>query len=242
MFWASIFFEASKWLEGDQEDGAMNYYGFTHPVRAFLAGKDIAYHPVTINAEEFALWLAEARGKIPFANQLAQFNLLDSHDTSRFFTLLNGDAQLMKLAATLLFCYPGTPCIYYGDEIGLAGGPDPDCRRCFPWDHSSWNTELLAHYKTLITLRKQYCALQKGCFQLLHARDDLFAFARYHQDNCILCIINRGSDINLNLPSWQLPFPKSQLKDLFSGELMNTTGNNISINLSSKESKLFILC
>lgn len=103
------FFEASQWLQGDQEDGAMNYYGFAHPVRAFLANQDIAYHPVRISAEEFDQWLKQARSSIPFANQLAQFNLLDSHDTARFLSLVGGDVALMRTAVTLLFTYIGTP-------------------------------------------------------------------------------------------------------------------------------------
>ena len=73
---------------GDQEDGAMNYHGFAHPVRAFLAGQDIAYHPIKISATELDHWLKLARAHIPFKNQLAQFNLLDSHDTARFLHLL----------------------------------------------------------------------------------------------------------------------------------------------------------
>ncbi len=234
------FFEASKWLQGDQEDGAMNYYGFTHPVRAFLAGQDIAYHPIKITAEEFALWLAEARSKMPFANQLTQLNLLDSHDTTRFKTLLNGDTALMKLAVTLLFCYPGTPCIYYGDEVGLEGGPDPDCRRCFPWDESVWDTDLLVHYKKLASLRKAYSALQSGCFQLLYAKEDIFAFTRYDQQVCIICIINRGDHINLSLPAWQLPFTVTRIKSLLSNESIASPGKYIPISILPNESKLFI--
>lgn len=66
----------------------MNYYGFAHPIRAFLAGQDIAYHPIKISATELDHWLKLARAHIPFKNQLAQFNLLDSHDTARFLHLL----------------------------------------------------------------------------------------------------------------------------------------------------------
>ena len=66
----------------------MNYYGFAHPIRAFLAGRDIAYHPIKISATELDHWLKLARAHIPFKNQLAQFSLLDSHDTARFLHLL----------------------------------------------------------------------------------------------------------------------------------------------------------
>ncbi|MCV5941072.1 alpha-amylase family glycosyl hydrolase, partial [Escherichia coli] len=74
-----------------------------------------------------------ARAKVPFANQLSQLNQLDSHDTARFLTLVNGDEKKMKIALALLMTYVGAPCIYYGSEVGLEGSFDPDNRRCFPW-------------------------------------------------------------------------------------------------------------
>lgn len=58
------FFEATPWLQGDQEDGAMNYYGFAHPVRAFFANQDIAYDPISLTCEEFKQWLLEAKAKV----------------------------------------------------------------------------------------------------------------------------------------------------------------------------------
>ena len=80
--------ETSSGLQGDQADGAMNYHGFAYPVRAFLAGKDAAGQPLHLSAEEFHQWLQQARTALPLANQLCQLNLLDSHDTPRFFSLV----------------------------------------------------------------------------------------------------------------------------------------------------------
>ncbi len=107
------FFEATQWLQGGQEDGAMNYYGFAHPVRALFAKQDIMYDPIDINALDFKEWVDEARAKVPFANQLSQLNQLDSHDTARFLTLLNGNEEKMQMALALLMTYVGTPCLYY---------------------------------------------------------------------------------------------------------------------------------
>ena len=143
----------------------MNYYGFAHPIRAFLAGQDIAYHPIKISATELDHWLKLARAHIPFKNQLAQFNLLDSHDTARFLHLLGEDKQRMRLAATLLITYIGVPSIYYGDEVGLSGGNDPDCRRCFPWDTTDWDHVLHDHYRRLIQLRHPDASCDKVVVQ-----------------------------------------------------------------------------
>ena len=75
--------------------------------------------------------MTRSRRRLPFEIQLSQFNLLGSHDTPRFLTRVKGNRDLMKAAVTLLFTYIGVPCVYYGDEVGLEGGDDPDCRRTF---------------------------------------------------------------------------------------------------------------
>ncbi len=155
------FFEATQWLQGDQEDGAMNYYGFAHPIRALLAGKDIQFDPINIDCREFLQWLQEASAKVPWSNQLAQLNQLDSHDTERFITTLQGNKAKFAIANLMLMSYVGSPCLYYGAEIALQGSHDPDNRRCFPWDQLKSN-EWLPFFKQIIAIRKASSALQKG--------------------------------------------------------------------------------
>ena len=70
------------------------------------------------------------------------------------------------------------PCVYYGDEVGLEGGGDPDCRRTFPWDEAHWNRDIWAHYRALIALRRERRALQEGLMVQLYAEGDVFAFAQ----------------------------------------------------------------
>ena len=199
------FSEATRWLQGDQEDGAMNYYGFLHPVRAWLAGLDINHHPLRLATADFERWLARGRATIPWDNQLAQLNLLDSHDTARLLTLLGGDADRMRLAVTLLFTAPGVPCVYYGDEIGLEGGPDPDCRRCFDWDRSHWNRPLFDHYRAMATLRRQREELRQGAWQTLAQGDDWLAFARYTGAHATVVALNRGAAQAVSVPLARLP-------------------------------------
>jgi alpha-glucosidase len=198
------FFEASKWLQGDQEDAAMNYYGFTRPLREFLSGVDFRGHAVSIAAGDLDTMLQRARMKIPFALQLSQFNLLGSHDVPRVLTVLGGDIALLKIAITALFTYIGVPCIYYGDEVGLEGGNDPDCRRTFPWDKSLWNQDLRETYTQLVQLRKRSKVLQEGAFLSLYAKDDVYAYARVLGHEAIITILNRGAKISIELPVWKL--------------------------------------
>lgn len=208
------FFEASQWLQGDQEDGAMNYYGFAHPVRALFANKDISYDPITLSGNEFVGWLEEARAKLPWANQLSQLNQLDSHDTARFLTLLEGNSKKMKLASILLATYVGVPCLYYGTEVGLEGGQDPDCRRPFPWDKiedSSW----LEFYRSLLSIRKQHKALQQGSIQYLGFSDDYIIFARCLENDRVITLLNLSNEVQtVTLPIWQLGIEQGQLISL----------------------------
>lgn len=199
------FFEASQWLQGDQEDGAMNYYGFGHPVRAFFAGLDIAYDPIQLNAAELAAWLAKARAAIPFAQQKAQLNQLDSHDTRRLITLLDGDEALYLAAMGMLMTYIGTPCLYYGDELALAGEDDPDCRRCFPWETENWPGGIFAGVQRWIGHRKAMSALQHGALIDLYAQDDVYVFARVLQDEQCLIAVNRGPFVTIHVEDRLLP-------------------------------------
>ncbi|CDK93666.1 Maltodextrin glucosidase [Klebsiella pneumoniae IS33] len=61
-----------------------------------------------------------------------------------------------------LFSWPGVPCIYYGDEVGVDGNNDPFCRKPFPWDPALQDTQLLALYQRMAKLRKAHQALRYG--------------------------------------------------------------------------------
>jgi glycosidase len=119
-----------------------------------------------------------------------QLNLLDSHDTPRFLSCASGDKDSLKLAWLFLFTYPGAPCIYYGDEIGLDGEHDPDCRKSFPWDESQWDRSLLTYVKEAIALRRQNPALRQGNFRRLWSADGTYAFSRSLHDITLITALN----------------------------------------------------
>ncbi|CBK73954.1 Glycosidases [Butyrivibrio fibrisolvens 16/4] len=81
-------------------------------------------------------------------------NLLDSHDTLRFFTEIGKDKKKLETAIALTMFFPGAPCMYYGTEIAMEGAYDPDCRRCFDWDKSNWDMALMDQIKELLALKK----------------------------------------------------------------------------------------
>lgn len=154
-----VWHESSIWLEGDQFDAVMNY-PFTNAVLDFFING-------TVDAEKFSFMLGRQLAGYPRQASEVAFNLLDSHDTARLLTLARGDKRLMKLASLFQFTYSGTPCIYYGDEIGMDGGHDPGCRKCMEWNEDKQDKELFAFYQRIIKLRKAHSALRTGTFNFL---------------------------------------------------------------------------
>ena len=156
-----IWDEPSRWLKGDQFDGVMNY-----PLRkAVLA---YLFDESPIDMAEFAKRLREA---FPEGRFGVQMNLLGSHDTVRLASLPCSNLQRVKLALSILFFLPGAPCVYYGDEIGMAGGKDPDNRRAFPWDKLSEGLThpIYEYMKGLIELRKKNHVLRDGSLEIAYS-------------------------------------------------------------------------
>lgn len=225
-------FNAAPWLQGDQFDGVMNYR-FTELVKNFIADQK-----TKITAEEFGTRLMAILADYPIEHVYVLQNLLSSHDVERFVSgIVNPDRWLdhggrsdwnpdwdnrkpteleyrkFKLAIALQMTLPGAPMIYYGDEAGMWGGDDPDCRKPMVWpefffspethhplgiprnpDSVKFNKDLYSWYKALISLRHQYPALRVGRLQFLPTDDpDFCAFQRFLGEEEILVLINSGS-------------------------------------------------
>jgi glycosidase len=172
-----------RWVDDRHFDGLMNY-----PVRTavldFLNGRQ--------SAAEFGLALERVLSAYPAENLPAMYNLLGSHDTERAISLLGGETGKLRLAFLFLFAFPGAPAIYYGDEVGLEGWRDPDCRRAFPWDQSLWKPGLREWVQALVAARKASPALQRGAFCRLPAGDNPhgFAFARALDGETVVTVLN----------------------------------------------------
>ena len=93
-------------------------------LRQGYRNKEYPLNPLS-TARLLEMWSTTTGWYRPEVNQ-AQMNLLDSHDVPRALHSLSGDIKALKLALLLLFLHPGAPCLYYGTERGLAGGPDAE--------------------------------------------------------------------------------------------------------------------
>jgi alpha-glucosidase len=219
------FFDGSPQLQGDELDATMNYRGFSVPLQQWLVGFDASlawrpgmHLPDLLPTEALAEQWRAFMAAIPWQIAAQQFNLLGSHDTRRIQTVIGEDEALARLAAALLFTFPGTPSVYYGDEIGMAGGNDPDCRRCMIWDEQAWNSGRREFYKQLIRLRRSSPALRHGGFQMLYAAGETLAFMREAPEERLIIVARRAADGLKALPVEHSGLPDGiAIQDAISG-------------------------
>ncbi|HIK29126.1 MAG: glycoside hydrolase family 13 protein [Oscillatoriaceae bacterium SKW80] len=192
--------DARQWLDGTQFDGVMNYLFAAYTI-AFTAGERVileyvqnrSYHPYPpLSAKEYGEKIQKLLQLYPWEIQLTQLNLLDSHDTARLISIAGGDKPSVELATLLLLTFPGAPSIYYGDEVGLPGGQDPDSRRGFPLK-TDWELDVFDYHKKLIALRHKYPALRIGSYKILFAEGSVYIFARILEAQEIIVAVNVGT-------------------------------------------------
>ncbi|MDF2820460.1 MAG: Cyclomaltodextrinase [Clostridiales bacterium] len=180
----------SDFIRGDEMDSTTNY-SFREAVLDFFGTK-------IISGEDFinALAIRRHNGMSYINRQL--FNIIDCQDTRRFITEgITGIAGLI-LASTFQFTYIGVPYIYYGDEIGMEGGKDPDCRRCMEWEEENQNKKLLDHYKKLCQIRKKHKELIDGNVEFLEFQEDFLVFKRNINHKVIIVMINNSNNDTMN--------------------------------------------
>ena len=187
-------------------DGAMHYAGFAHPVMEWLSGRDLHGNPVELEAEDLWRALFDHYAALPLQLRHAMYTLLSSHDIPRALWRLRGDKERFKTAYALLFAFPGSPAVYYGDEVGLSQpNPyevwrgDPYCRAPFPWDEALWDKDLLAFLRRLILLKKTHPALRLGGLLPLKAPPGVLAFRRRHRGREVWAFFAK-EEVRLSLP------------------------------------------
>jgi neopullulanase len=240
-----IWQESQRWLQGDQFDAVMNYL-VTGALIGLLVGEKISdevYHcgdygkfVRPLSTEEFAERIDYLQGLYDPAINHAQLNLIDSHDTPRFLSIVEGDKSSLKLAWFFLMTYPGAPCIYYGDEIGLDGHHDPDCRKSFPWqDKRSWDKTLRNYLQELIAIRKAHSTLSRGSYQKLFAKDNVIAFSRIRGKEKYIVLMNTASTLRrIEIPVETLAIPEGQLETIFGKADATLRAGKISLALPKR--------
>ena len=173
-----IWHDAPAWLEGDEYDAVM-HYPLQSAVRRFFEDESLP-------ARAFG-WQA-GRCLAAYAPQVsaAQFTLLDSHDTIRLRSRVRSEDEFWQQLAAL-FTLPGSPCVYYGTELALEGGRDPDCRRCMPWDELDTDAgrARLDAMRSLIALRRTEPDLQGSAVTFCPGSGRLVRYRRGSVEVCL---------------------------------------------------------
>ena len=193
------------YLLGDETHGLMNY-PFRTAALAWLTGGDAA---------DFREVMETIRENYPAPAFYSAMNFLGTHDTPRILTLLGVDPETaiatrdqraayrlspaerrrgmarLRLGAALMYAFPGSPTVFYGDEAGMEGFEDPFNRGTYPWGQE--DPALLRYYRRLGALRQARLSLQQGSITYLCAEGGLLAFDRQWQQEHTLCVLNAGS-------------------------------------------------
>jgi cyclomaltodextrinase len=199
-----IWHEAPAWLDGDRFDALMNYplgiaiLGFASAGRVDQAAIDGQadyrrfLHP--IDAAELGRRLEHLMTVHDPRVTAAQYNLIGSHDTPRARTVLAGDAAALRIAMTLQLTLPGAPAIYYGDELAMEGGPDPDCRRGYPTAPDESALAMRAFVRAAIRARRDHVALRRGSVAVAAASGQAIALLRVADGEQALVAVNAGRE------------------------------------------------
>jgi glycosidase len=176
-----------RWADNTHFDGLMNY-----PVRDAL----ISLLTRREDLSQFIQRMERLQKIYPRENFYAMYVPLGSHDTERILTALEGNLKKVKLAFLFQFAFPGAPAIYYGDEVGLEGGRDPECRAAFPWDPAGWKGDLQPWVRELIALRKSRASLRRGEFNKLQVNEEknILVLARSLGEEKTLIVLNFGDE------------------------------------------------
>lgn len=225
-----------RWVGENHFDGLMNY-----PLRQALIDWVVTG---SLTAREFDRRIQRLLTAYPRPNVYACYLPLGSHDTERIRTVCGGDLRKVRLLVLFQMTFPGAPAIYYGDEIGLEGGKDPDSRRAFPWEESRWESDLRQFIRQLIWLRRDTSVLRRGDYRSLLCDDKagVYAFARLDERSVAVVALNAStSSRQVSLDVAGLPWPDGMhLVDALTGRRYAVSQRRIGLGLGPLDGALLL--
>ena len=235
-----------RYLLGSETHGLMNY-PFRTAALQWLCGGD---------ASDFRESMETLRENYPPDAYYSAMNFLSTHDTPRILTLLGGEpvpedkpgraaarlspagydlaSRRLMVGAMLLYAFPGSPTVYYGDEAGVQGYEDPLNRRTYPWGQE--DERLLAWYRKLGALRCSRPSLQQGGISYPLAAGGGLAVRRCCGSEVTVAVMNAGAE-SLEV---RLPWSGTIATDAMTGQQFLTEGGVLRLSLPGISGVLLI--
>ena len=192
--------DCSEYLQGDEWDSPMNYFGCGRVIRQFLGEPDLFMERNEIlrgvqykmKAEDVEGRVMQHLAKLPYVIRENQFNLFDSHDVSRLHNDPSITPKAYRGAVIFQFMLTGAASIYYGDEAGIDGflGSNEGCRFPMPWNRDFTGSEAYRLYSTMAHMKAQHKALSLGGMKFLYAHGGIVVIARFHGDEAFTGVIS----------------------------------------------------
>ena len=246
MLLGEIWQDGTQFLTGDQFDSVMNY-------KLSFAVGDLFLNRGDAKAADDELKILQQN--YPREALYDLMNIVDSHDTIRAIYKFGGgqesvpqasladfDYELgkarLKLSAAFILGYPGMPTFFYGDEAGVYGSADPDCRRTYPWGKE--DKDLIAYYKQVMGVRNAHKQLfAHGDVNTLKAEGDIFAYARTKGDEAAIVALNRGKAQQVVIPAAQ--FEGAVFVDALDDSFQATaTNGKLIVDLGANQARMMI--
>lgn len=242
---AETWFDASKYFLGDTFDSAMNYI-FRNTILEYAAGgkANALYHNIELMREVY-----------PPQSFYAMMNLLSSHDQPRalhYFGYIDEKTnpatiatakQRQRLAMFFQMMFPGSPTIYYGDEVALTGGEDPFNRAAYPWADKGGKPDLqmLADVKALLKIRKDHAVIRHGSIAapLLIDEHNIVLARQLDKTWAITATSNNTTDstVTFNIPETAA---NAKFVDAISGKRIEPVGKTITLTVPALFGRVLI--
>jgi alpha-glucosidase len=234
----------AKDLDGFGWHGAMNYQGFMRPFwnwmnrNSQITGgfQGLPFAMPRINGKQLVASMNEFSATVPWRSLVASMTFLDTHDTARFRSVVDGDKSAHISAIATSLAYPGVPSIFAGDELGLEGLWGEDGRRTINWDdQENWDHLFLREVRDLVLIRRKHDAFINGGLRWVAVEDEYIAFLRESKKESILFFVSRGpTKATIDLAPLGL-----KIKEHLSGEV--ATGKSISIKSKSSTYGIWVV-
>ncbi len=244
--------DCAQYLQGGVWDSPMNYYGCGRVIRQFLGEPDLFMqkHPALrsfsgkMTAEDMKNRILQHLAKLPYALWENQFNLFDSHDTSRLHNNLKVNREEYRGAVMFQFMLPGAASIYYGDEAEIDGYIESmeGCRYPMPWSKDFRTGERYQLIRTLARLKAEHPALRIGSMKILYAEGNIFVISRFWEQEAFICVIStEDEDRNIRLPLGAVGAAKpAEEMDLFGRELVMELCDDHAITMQVKAHQSYL--